>query len=78
MELIQTGAAPTARETFAAAVTAYGRAMFRAARACTDSDADAEDAVGEAVLRAWKAYGGLKSSAALRPWLIRITGKTAV
>ena len=73
MELIQTGAAPTARETFAAAVTAYGRAMFRAARACTDSDADAEDAVGEEVLRAWKAYGGLKSSAALRPWLIRIT-----
>ena len=25
------------------------------------------------MLRAWKAYGGLKSSAALRPWLIRIT-----
>ena len=72
MELIKTAAAPTARETFTAAVTEYGRAMFRAARTCTDSDADAEDAVGEAVLRAWQAYGGLKNAAALRPWLIRI------
>lgn len=44
----------TAREEFTAAVTQYSHAMFRAARAVSDGDADAEDAVGEAVLRAWR------------------------
>ena len=73
MELTGTPLAQSARERFAEAVSAYGPAMFRAARALLDSDADAEDAVGEAVLRAWQAYGGLRRPASLRPWLIKIT-----
>ena len=42
------------REEFAGAVTEHGRRMFRAARAVLDSDADAEDAVSQAVLQAWQ------------------------
>lgn len=61
------------RETFAAAVTANSRAMFRAARAVLDADADAEDAVGEAVLRAWQNYGRLRDPARVKPWLMKIT-----
>ena len=45
MELIQAGAAMDRKERFAGAVTEHSRAMFRAARAILDSDADAEDAV---------------------------------
>lgn len=41
------------REEFAALVTEHSRSMFRAARSLLDCDADAEDAVSEAILRAW-------------------------
>ena len=44
------------QEKFAAAVTEHGRRMYRAARSVLDSDADAEDAVSQAV----------------RPWLVKI------
>ena len=60
------------REEFAAAVTEHGRRMFRAARAVLDSDADAEDAVSQAVLQAWQSLDGLKNREAVRPWLVKI------
>lgn len=53
MEMILTNIQEDARERFAAAVTAHRHAMYRAARVLLDSDADAEDAVSEATLRAW-------------------------
>ena len=49
------------------------RAMYRAARAMLSSDADAEDAVSEAILRAWQAFGRLRDEKALKGWLIKIT-----
>lgn len=55
------------REEFAAAVAEHGRRMYRAARAVLDSDADAEDAVGQAVLQAWQSLDRLKSKEAVRP-----------
>ena len=58
---------------FTAAVTANGRSMFRAARSVLDSDADAEDAVGQAVLQAWQSLDKLRDKGAVRPWLIKIT-----
>ena len=61
------------REELAAAVTEHGRRMFRAARAVLDSDADAEDAVGQAVLQAWQSLGRLRQPEAVRSWLIKIT-----
>lgn len=57
---------------FAAAVKEHGRSMFRAARAIADCDAAAEDAVGEAVLRAWQAYPRLRRREAVRAWLVKI------
>ena len=60
------------REEFAAAVTEHSRRMYRAARAVLDSDADAEDAVSQAVLRAWQSLDRLRSKSAVRPWLVKI------
>lgn len=58
----ETGAGrASAREEFAAAVTEHSHGMFRAARSILDSDADAEDAVGEAVLRAWQSWDRLRA-----------------
>ena len=73
MELSVSTAEDRPRERFAQAVAEHGRAMFRAARAVVDSDADAEDAVGEAVLRAWQGWSGLRRQEAVRAWLLKIT-----
>lgn len=60
------------QEEFAAAVTEHSRRMYRAARAVLDSDADAEDAVSQAVLQAWQSLGRLRDKSAVRPWLVKI------
>ena len=73
MEMIKAVPAAGARERFAAAAQAHTRSMYRAARAILDSDTDAEDAVSEALLRAWQAFGRLKSEEALKGWLLKIT-----
>lgn len=73
MEMILTNIQEDARERFAAAVTAHCHAMYRAARVLLDSDADAEDAVSEATLRAWQAFGRLRDESSLKGWLIKIT-----
>lgn len=73
MEMILSQTQDDARERFAAAVTAHRRAMYRAARALLSSDADTEDAVSEAILRAWQAFGRLRDEKELKSWLIKIT-----
>lgn len=73
MEMILTNIQEDARERFAAAVTAHRHAMYCAARVLLDSDADAEDAVSEATLRAWQAFGRLRDEKSLKGWLIKIT-----
>lgn len=65
------------REQFAALVREHSRSMFRAARAILDCDADAEDAVGEAVLLAWQAFPKLKQPQAARCWLLKIAVRCA-
>ena len=60
------------REEFAAAVTEHSRRMYRAARAVLDSDADAEDAVSQAILQAWQSLDKLRDKSAARPWLVTI------
>lgn len=73
MEMILSQIQDDPRTRFAAAVTEHRRSMYRAARALLASDADAEDAVSEAVLRAWQAFGRLRDEKALKGWLIKIT-----
>ncbi len=60
------------REEFAAAVTEHSHRMYRAARSVLDSGADAEDAVGQAVLQAWQSLDKLRDKDAVRPWLVKI------
>ena len=53
-------------------VTEYAPVMYRAALAVTGSEAAAEDAVGDAVLRAWQRLGSLREPSAARAWLVKI------
>ena len=48
------------------------RLMFRSARSILKSDAEAEDALQEAYLSAWRALGSFRADARLSTWLVRI------
>lgn len=50
----------------------YNRVLFRSARSILKSDADAEDAVQEAYLRAWRSLASFRAEARLSTWLVRI------
>ena len=50
----------------------HNRLLFRTARAILHSDAEAEDALQEAYLRAWRAIDGFRGEAKLSTWLTRI------
>lgn len=78
------GAAPSPRQTslpaagnatqasFIAQVTPHVVVLQRVAAALV-GPADAEDAVQEAMIRAWQAAPSLRGIAAVWPWLVRIT-----
>jgi RNA polymerase sigma-70 factor (ECF subfamily) len=50
----------------------HNRLLFRTARSILKTDADAEEAVQEAYLRAWRALSGFRADAKLSTWLVRI------
>ena len=50
----------------------HNRLLFRTARSILKSDAEAEDALQDAYLRAWRALGSYRSEARLSTWLVRI------
>lgn len=50
----------------------HNRLLFRSARSILRSDADAEDAVQEAYLHAWRAMGSFRQDARVSTWLVRI------
>lgn len=57
---------------------ANNRAMFRTARAILRDDAEAEDAVQEAYLRAYGSIGSFRGDAKLSTWLVRIVANEAL
>jgi len=59
-------------DRFAAIVPAHAATMLRVAAALI-GPTEAEDAVQEAALRAWQAWGNLRDMNAVRPWLLQIT-----
>jgi RNA polymerase sigma-70 factor (ECF subfamily) len=66
------------QEAFGALVTRHGRAMLALARAYFASEADAEDAVQDAVLRAFNALAKLEDNDRFAAWLARITVNTCL
>lgn len=50
---------------------------FRVAYLITRNAADAEDAVQDALVKAWRAFGRFRRNAPMRPWLLRIVANEA-
>lgn len=50
----------------------YNQTMYRAARSILRNEAEAEDAVQEAYLLAWRSAGAFRGEARLSTWLVRI------
>jgi len=66
---------PAAFETL---MRRHNRALFRTARAILRDDAEAEDALQEAYLQAYRAIGGFRAEAKLSTWLARIVANEAL
>lgn len=63
---------------FEAIMRRHNRLLFRTARSILKSDTDAEDALQEAYVRAWRALSGFRSDAKLSTWLVRIVMNEAL
>ena len=57
---------------FEAIMRRHNRLLFRTARSILKDDAESEDALQEAYLRAWRALGSFRADAKLSTWLVRI------
>ena len=64
-------------EWFCGQIEANKTAMFRLARSILRRDADAEDAVAEAVLRSFAHLDALQKQGSVKSWLMRITANEA-
>jgi RNA polymerase sigma-70 factor (ECF subfamily) len=56
----------------------YNRTLFRTARAILRNDAEAEEAVQDAYLKAFRAMGEFRGDATLSTWLVRIVANEAL
>ncbi|HEU4353384.1 MAG TPA: RNA polymerase sigma factor [Burkholderiales bacterium] len=61
-----------------ALMRAHNRTLYRTARAILRDDAEAEDAVQEAYLQAYRMLGSFRGESKLSTWLIRITANEAL
>jgi RNA polymerase sigma-70 factor (ECF subfamily) len=56
----------------------HNQLLFRIARSILGNDADAEEAVQDAYLRAWRALGSYRAQSRLSTWLVRIVTNEAL
>ena len=63
---------------FEALMRRHNRTLFRTARAILRDDAEAEDALQEAYLQAFRAIGNYRAEAKLSTWLARIVANEAL
>jgi RNA polymerase sigma-70 factor (ECF subfamily) len=56
----------------------HNRLLFRTARSILSSDAEAEDALQDAYLKAWRGMAGFRAEARLATWLVRIVTNEAL
>jgi len=65
-------------EAFTVLMRRYNQRLYRVARSVLKDDAEAEDAVQEAYLLAYRAIGRFRGDARLSTWLVRIVVNEAV
>lgn len=65
-------------QAFEAIVRRYNRAMFRTARAILRDDLEAEDALQEAYLQAYRTLSSYRGEARLSTWLARVVANEAL
>ena len=63
---------------FAQIMRRYNRLLFRTARSILKNDADTQDALQEAYLRAWRGLATFRADARLSTWLVRIVVNEAL
>jgi RNA polymerase sigma-70 factor (ECF subfamily) len=63
---------------FEAIMRRHNRLLFRTARSILKSDTEAEDALQDGYLRAWRALDGFRADARLSTWLVRIVANEAL
>ena len=63
---------------FEAVMRRYNRALYRTARAILRDDAEAEDALQEAYLQAYRTMGSYRGEARLSTWLARVVANEAL
>jgi len=66
------------REAFELLMRRYNQTLYRTARSILKDDAEAEDAVQEAYMLAYRAMGAFRGDAKLSTWLIRIVVNEAI
>ena len=66
------------RGVFTALMRRYNQTLYRTARSILKDDAEAEDAVQEAYLLAYRAMAGFRAEARLSTWLVRIVVNEAI
>ena len=76
-DLVSNAAAGDAR-AFEALMRRHNRQMFRTARAILRDDAEAEDALQEAYIRAYRSLAGFRADARFSTWLARIVVNEAL
>src|SRR5881398_2651334 len=75
--LVERAAAGDAR-AFEQIMRQHNRTLFRTARAILRDDAEAEDALQEAYLQAYRSLGTFRAEAKLSTWLARIVANEAL
>ena len=63
---------------FEALMRRHNRALFRTSRAILRDDADAEEALQDGYLRAFRAIGAFRGESKLSTWLVRIVANEAL
>ena len=63
---------------FEAVMRRHNRLLFRTARSILKDDAEAEDALQEAYVRAWRALATFRADAKVSTWLVRIVVNEAL
>ncbi|HMN20987.1 MAG TPA: RNA polymerase sigma factor [Ottowia sp.] len=76
-ELVALAAQGDAR-AFECIMRRHNQLLFRTARSILKSDSEAEDALQDAYLRAWRALDSFRADARLSTWLVRIVANEAL